>query len=1245
MTKKSLGRLFSILTALLIVLLPVSYAQQLSDFNTTAEDAGITLQAVNANTCSDAYGLADLDTNYYAYINYAGDVDWFYWNLPSSGQFTADLDVPSSRDYELEVYTSCSNKVCSSENGRGSDEKCTVTAGSGKVYAKVWGYKSDYSASDKYYIKGSFAAGKQFDLVPGSFSVTPSSPKHADSISVLYEVKNNGPDDITGYFNFKLYIDNVLKETCYLDNGLKAGWYGKCTKSGLSLSAGDHTLRIVVDADNNIAESNENNNVKTEALHVIGYDLVPGAFTVTPSSPKESDSITIRYRVINNGPDDIMSSFTHKLYIDGVNKQICQSSERKAGTTGYCELTGVKLSAGTYTLKNIVDADNQIAETDENNNVKMQNLLVSSSCPSDKPYKYDGSCHKCPSDELECGGSCYSKGNACSYGEPYCGSDNNAHCCSSTYPYKCPAANICFKEAEYCDGRTIYACQDTKWVCVDKTAVGTCSGNSLKCCPSSYPYYWESDARCHTTEYGEVSCPVPDGTSSQCDCNSNSDCPSSHPYCEENYPGYNAGYDACLSSEPEYCGNAICASSENYNSCPQDCTAPKGKIIVDVSNAGKPMSGAHVYLDTVPKGSTDGSGKASLEADYGSRSVKVECPDTKFCDSKSVSVDGTELVSFSCSCNPLGDSDGDGNSNEDELLLGTDVNNPNDNFRTAFSPFEHPQSCMDVFGILSILWNNKGDMIQANEIVINALNTTSIMTANLQENPGILAQALAKSRISGKLEPSDLTLMQALESSEDIDGFFTENGALLVMTDYETSSTAIIAISATCVGTFVGTLYGAGTGVKDDVVAIGDLIKGVWYFATNNPKKTIPEIAEFIKAIPQFFGKAGELFHDMIIGILEKGRWITQKTGIFKSDKTAYLQFQIGFTNGFITGYVTEQIAAMFIGAGAILKALKAGKIAEVLGKTAKLPALIGKITDKFGGEIASAVKKLKYAEKIVHWTDEEQDLLAELVKLGKSKNVKNFESWLDDAGEAGARHASGRTGSLRKASKLSDDQLAELMNTNLGRQTLTAADATDDLIVKQSKLVQKWGTSEVDRVTKKNWWSAYDAERVEGLRRLLDVVPEEDVGKLLPERATMLISDSRLSTALKEFKGTNGFEKVGQRLIDSEPKSPMFEAKKALELKEKGKTVTRFEYDIRTAKGNTDIDITYVEGGMTKYLETSAYNWMKASGQDIKDLKFKLEKYIEHASNDPSKVKFASEQGITPAVKQVLDDLGIELI
>ncbi len=745
-------------------------------------------------------------------------------------------------------------------------------------------------------------------------------------------------------------------------------------------------------------------------------------------------------------------------------------------------------------------------------------------CPSDKPYYWGGECKECPEGHPnKCGGECVKCENSddsftCYQGE--------AKCCPSSNPYYCAKmGNGCTKDSGVCD--KVQKCGNEGWTYCPSTDFPNwnCRDDGVsRCCPTNYPYLWNSDWLCHTTTEPQK-CSVPDGSSANCDCDTDADCQkadSSKPYCGQTYGKRTSnGYHACLSTKPQYCGDGTCNNEETYSTCNADCTAPKGKITATVyqSTTGKAISGAYVYLDSVPKGTTNSEGKASFEANYGNRNVKAECPEGKSCGEKTINVDGEEYASFGCECNPEGDSDGDGNSDEDEKLLGTDINNPNDNFRTAFSPFEHPQSCMDVFGILNVIWKNRDDLIQANEMVINALNTTAVMTADLQENPDVVAQTLSKIRINGELEKSDLTLMQAIESSDDVDGFFTENGALLVITDYETSSTAIIAISATCVGTFVGTLYGAGTGIKDDVVAIGDIIKGIWYLATASDEKIASDIDQFIKAIPQLFGKAGELFHDMIIGILEKGQWITQKTGLFKSDKTAYLQFQIGFTNGFITGYVAEQVAAMFVGAGTILKALKAGKkTTELVGKTAKLSVILAKITDNFGGEVASAIKKLKYAEKIAHWTEEEQNALAELIKLGKNKNVRNFEKWLDDAGEAGAKHATNRISSIRKAGKLTDDQLAELMNTNLGRQTLTAADTTDDLLVKQSKLVQKWGASKVDDVVNKCFLGLCYGNRIDDLNKILKAMPENLADDLGPESAVKFLGNKDVIKGAEEL-------------------------------------------------------------------------------------------------------------------------------
>ncbi len=134
-----------------------------------------------------------------------------------------------------------------------------------------------------------------------------------------------------------------------------------------------------MDADNQVSETNENNNVKTQSLSVSAvpkFDLVPGDFSVTPGSPDDDDSVTVRYHVVNNGPNDVKSSFNFKLYIDNQEYQKCLMSGQTAGSTYYCDRSGIVLSAGAHTLKNVVDADSQVSETNENNNVKTQSLEV-----------------------------------------------------------------------------------------------------------------------------------------------------------------------------------------------------------------------------------------------------------------------------------------------------------------------------------------------------------------------------------------------------------------------------------------------------------------------------------------------------------------------------------------------------------------------------------------------------------------------------------------------------------------------------------------------------------------------------------------------------------------------------------------------------------------------------------------------------------------------------------------------------
>jgi hypothetical protein len=188
--------------------------------------------SVNANdVCSDASEL-DLNQNYYEYIDPSGDVDWYKWYIPSPGLFTAFLDVPASKDYDLEVYAGCSDKVCSSTNGGGSDEECSLEIISGGwIRAKLYGYGGDNSGSDEYYIEGAFQP-YEFDLVVEDIYTVPSSLDDETTFDLNWAVKNSGKDDINGAFKSKLYINGVLKFTCNHDAGADSGKSRFCTWGG-----------------------------------------------------------------------------------------------------------------------------------------------------------------------------------------------------------------------------------------------------------------------------------------------------------------------------------------------------------------------------------------------------------------------------------------------------------------------------------------------------------------------------------------------------------------------------------------------------------------------------------------------------------------------------------------------------------------------------------------------------------------------------------------------------------------------------------------------------------------------------------------------------------------------------------------------------------------------------------------------------------------------------------------------------
>jgi len=118
-----------------------------------------TLSAAAADTfepndsMSTAYPIA-IGQIYESYIYSAGDKDYFTFTPTQSTTINIQLDVPSTKDYDIKVYDAAGNVVESGANGKGETEDITffVNARS-QYYVYVLGYSNAYSSTLSYEMK------------------------------------------------------------------------------------------------------------------------------------------------------------------------------------------------------------------------------------------------------------------------------------------------------------------------------------------------------------------------------------------------------------------------------------------------------------------------------------------------------------------------------------------------------------------------------------------------------------------------------------------------------------------------------------------------------------------------------------------------------------------------------------------------------------------------------------------------------------------------------------------------------------------------------------------------------------------------------------------------------------------------------------------------------------------------------------------------------------------------------------
>ncbi|MBI4188195.1 MAG: hypothetical protein HY529_03200 [Chloroflexi bacterium] len=227
-----------------------------------------------------------------------------------------------------------------------------------------------------------FSGAPAPDLIIQSITWSPPIPAVGEKMTLTVIIKNQGKGIASNSY-VAYYIDGIQLNSIGIGS-IGAGAADNETFTW-TVEAGTHFVKAVADANKVIAEANEDNNEKT-VIYPVPADLVVQAVTWTPANPSLSDNITFVVTVKNQGSVKA-SSFQIINYIDGVNVAAVPVESLDSGAADNKTFTWVA-QAGSHVIKAVVDPQEEVIESNEQNNEKSATFLVTRrnvSSPSPAP--------------------------------------------------------------------------------------------------------------------------------------------------------------------------------------------------------------------------------------------------------------------------------------------------------------------------------------------------------------------------------------------------------------------------------------------------------------------------------------------------------------------------------------------------------------------------------------------------------------------------------------------------------------------------------------------------------------------------------------------------------------------------------------------------------------------------------------------------------------------------------------------
>jgi PKD repeat protein len=217
----------------------------------------------------------------------------------------------------------------------------------------------------------------------------PSAPFSGETVQITITVRNLGDVDANNIL-VNAYdgdpnaggdqIEPKGSDTVNVQKGGSANVYLIWDTTGKS---GEHFLYILLDPNNSIDESNENNNQASRAINVLGksdFAIDSEDISFSNPDPREGDKISILVKIYNEG--DESGTVKYEVYdgdpdADGV---LIDSGQEPISANGD-ETVTVEWTieeSGDHDIYVVLDPDDEIDESDENNNKAFNTISVES---------------------------------------------------------------------------------------------------------------------------------------------------------------------------------------------------------------------------------------------------------------------------------------------------------------------------------------------------------------------------------------------------------------------------------------------------------------------------------------------------------------------------------------------------------------------------------------------------------------------------------------------------------------------------------------------------------------------------------------------------------------------------------------------------------------------------------------------------------------------------------------------------